>query len=884
MAARLGQSAANAKMQIMGMGQAANAAEAGVNRMAATQARLAGAFDRSARSVANAKRANDLYFQSANRIEKQQIAMLERHQARQGLINAGLLPSGAGGLTMRQQGMHQMMTGMVGFGIAMGLQTGFSKWLDTANVQTMARTKMGMVGYKGDLLAQADARASELSRKYKNVSKGDILEQMYEGVAIYGDAGHALQYVETQTRLASFLQGFQGGAHGHRSKEWQREVFAAIKSMEMYGILNEHDEVKKAKDIEDYAGSMMAMKALYGDQAKISEYLTTQRRSGMSFYRFGENFRLNVLPALVQEAGGATTGQQAMTAYQTIAGGTILRKGTQIPMLRKYGLYDKKTGRFKQDFIDKFVDDPTVAAADLIERAEKLYGKNDPKLIDKLLSDLGKMAPNRNMAQFFANMIRNKDNIHKHIEAMKLARKELEAIAKGEFFAAKTKAGADGSVSSQWQNLMASLGGPMVEPYIARMNKFAGTLNWLSESANKLFRGKDGNATGAGKAFGEAGMIGLMGLGGIAALAAGGFLIGGLRMGLGMLPGMGLLGGAARAAMPVALGVGGGAAGGLAAAAAGGAAVVAVSNVGKMARAFGGLATMVGVAGHGIHTFHRVVNRYGVGHEFEKLMGPMARLTGYLKTTLWGYGLTQAGMWGWRNRDWLMQTGQEAYQAGRSTFVYSSFSEEAQKALNKLFGDMPALDFSSVQAAVDSIGKSMLGFAKDLGPIMAFIGHQLGLSGYADRYGKNGENIPSWYSEEERRKVMARIRAENAARPPDYVVPGSDGGVVFRNMKPGFNPSAPSAPMMLPGFSAAAQGMIDAGAAPKGEGMREIAVRTFVDITQSTPLSGSVTVKVDASGMKTESANVTGAVQGKSNASRGESAPSVPNFAGGMGK
>lgn len=858
MAQRLGQAAANAEKLIMGMGRSANQAERSMNTLAVNQGRVAQSFERSARAAREAERANQLYYNSAARMERMQLAMLERHQAKQQLIASGQLPGGhARG--MRQQGIMDMMNAYVGFQMVQGMQVGFGKFLDDANEQRLARTKMGMVGFKGGLMGDADRIATALSGKYKNLSKADILEQLYEGVAIHGDAHHALENVEAQTKLASFLQGFQGGAHGNRSKEWNREVFAAIKSMEMYGVLNTHDEETKKRDIESYLGSMMAMKALYGDQAKIGEYLTTQRRAGMSFYRFDENFRMNVLPALVQEAGGATTGQQAMTAYQTIAGGTKLRKD-QMKYLKKYGLLEGD--RFAKSFQKMFTDDPTIAAANLLERAEKIYGKNDPKLMDKLLDDLGHMAPNRNMAQFFANLLRNKDNIHKHVQAMKQVRIEMDKIAKGEFFAATTKAGAEASFTKQWHNLMAALGGPMLDPYIQRMNSFADTLHKLSNGLSDLFKSNPA----VGKMFGQGSNIALTGLTALMAGAAAGFLFGGLKAGLGMLPGAGLLmkagtlgsGAAAGGAMlPLAMASSRMIAGMTAAAKA--AEVVAPLWL-RVARMF----SWVGLAGYGAYSLYE-------------------------------------------NRDRLRAFGRDASNVGQNAYYMRLFSGDTMQAINKMLSkyDLPPLDVSSIQKALSTAGQLIMQAAQKLlnTDIGKFIRFQMGLMSFKDFYGDNPRNSP-WLdgaSEEMIRKVEAKVAAEKIKERNDEFAGYYDkfgrtywndplSTMIQREQNPRFYGSASVIADLqrygdpdylagkgggyLGGFSASAAN-IDFGSAARGEGMREIAIRT--EVTQATPLNGQVTVRVEGTvngpvnGGGT--ANVTGAVQAKSDASRGESAP-----------
>ena len=519
-----------------------NAAEAALGRMAKAQTAQGAAMlamDRQRRnSLAETNRWYASNTKSAAAEEKalaKQIAMQERAAAAAQKAAAkrnSFFGGGHGGDGVMG---NLMNAGLVGY-MGVHMVKGMGHFLDHANEQMMARQRMAMVGYKGELMSEADKLATELTGKYRNISKAGVLEQMYEGVAIHGDAKHALENVEAQVRLASFLQSWDGGKHAGRSGDWNREVFSAIKSMEMMGVLNEHDPAKKKSDIDGYLGAMMAMKALYGDQAKIGEYLTAQKRAGASFYRLSEDFRFGILPAMIQERGGSMVGQQLMTGFQTIVGGTKLRK-SQIAAMKGYGIYDEKTGRFKQQFVDSYLHNPFETAQILAGDIAKKHGL-DPakaedleKLKDFMTKDMSWLFPNRNAAGVFMDMIMNNKNFLKHAEALKAVRSEMDAIAKGEFFAAKTFGGAKASVAAQFGNLLATLGGPMLPPAIAGLNSLSTTFHDWSSGLEKFFSAHPEMASNIGTAATYAGAA----LAGAAVLAAVGFAVRVIGSGLGAL-------------------------------------------------------------------------------------------------------------------------------------------------------------------------------------------------------------------------------------------------------------------------------------------------------------------------------------------------------------
>lgn len=534
--------AAEAAIGRAGKAQAAQAAAtaAAVQKAQATQIAAMAAADRQRRnSIAETTRWYASNGKSAAAEEKalaKQIAMQEKATTAAQKAAAKRNSFFGGGHGGGDGVMGNMMSaGIVGY---MGIHAvkGMGHFLDHANEQMMARQRMAMVGFKGEIMSEADKVATELTGKYKNISKAGVLEQMYEGVAIHGDAQHALENVEAQVRLASFLQSWDGGKHAGKSKDWNREVFAAIKSMEMMGVLNEHDPEKKKADINNYLGAMMSMKTLYGDQAKLSEYLTAQKRAGASFYRLGEDFRFGILPAMIQERGGSMVGQQLMTGFQTIVGGTKLRK-SQIAAMKGYGIYDDKTGRFKQQFVDSYLHNPFETAQMLAGEIAKKHGL-DPakagdleKLKDFMAKDMSWLFPNRNAAGVFMDMNMNNKNFLKHAEALKAVRQEMDAIAKGEFFAAKTWGGAQASVSKQWGNLLSELGGPMMAPAMAGLNGLASAFNNATGSVHAWVAANPDMAATMGKVA----TWGTAGLAAAAGLAAVGFAVKALGSGLGAL-------------------------------------------------------------------------------------------------------------------------------------------------------------------------------------------------------------------------------------------------------------------------------------------------------------------------------------------------------------
>lgn len=483
-AERIGASSKKSAEAINAMGASANATEGRMAGLAASMGRVTAAQEAMNRKRLEGTRAAEMHFAAQNRIEKQQLSMLERYQAKQGLIEKGLIPAGGSGGTSVGS---KLMNAYFGMAIAGMVAHGVDSVYKTANQPVMAKTKMKMVGFDDVLMIEADSKVKQLASKFRNLSKGDIYEQLYEGVSIYGNAQHALENVDSQVKLASFLQAFEGGKHSGNSGAWSREVNAWVKSMEMKGVLNEHDPVKMQAEVDRYIGTGIAMKALYGDQAKLSEYKVAQQRAGASFYRLGEDFRFNYLPAIIQEKGGPTAGTQLATGYQTVVGGRVIKKNAA-KMMKKYGFMGKD-GRWTSDIQDKYKDNPFLAAEAMIAQIAKVekLNKSDPVQLEKLkdiaAKSLSWLFPDRNAADQFMNMMMNDTNLKKHAESMRRVQEELARVAKGEFFAAETYEGAKASVAKKWDDFVAgAVGGKGVKNMIQNLNWLSQGLDWAANA------------------------------------------------------------------------------------------------------------------------------------------------------------------------------------------------------------------------------------------------------------------------------------------------------------------------------------------------------------------------------------------------------------------
>lgn len=368
------------------------------------------------------------------------------------------------------------------------------------------------------------AEAQRASGRYLNVSVTEALQQVKKLTSIMGDIPHALEMNEEMTRLTSFIKSMKGDKAGD---DYKREVMAAVQSAEIAGKVNSPSEMA------EYFRGMTAMKMVYGDNARFTDYLTAQRAARASFLNQGRDFRLGIFPAYVQEYG-SNAGVQLATAFRHVIGGKQWRE-MEMYQGQRYGLMGNletsKSGRLKKGLQSQFHLEElfskdaflaTMVAANQV--AEKDLGaslfktKVDPKKLrnltpqdiealyanidkDALLKNmeglrvvlpnvLAKMFGDRTAADLFTKMVLQGPKMLKDRKLTLQTMDDLEKLAAAEaagkgasaFFSMQTLPGAIGSVAAQWNNLVEAFGMPGVGVAIATMNGIARALNVLSQA------------------------------------------------------------------------------------------------------------------------------------------------------------------------------------------------------------------------------------------------------------------------------------------------------------------------------------------------------------------------------------------------------------------
>lgn len=320
------------------MAKQVNAAEAAIQRSGRVGATAMNAHSRAALDAA---RANELYYKSAARIEKMQVAMLERAQAKKGLIDSGMMPPPGGKTSLWQRGVEAWMGYHLAKGVLHGVDSAISKAGDVDALREKMKYALG-----GDTATvdRAYAKAFDLSGKYRNTSVEEnlkIIDDLRANLPEHMDKiiGEA---AEPFVKMHGFFKAWEGGKHAGHAEKALGDISAAIRAGELTGnltsdLLNQHTQ------------SLAVARVLFGDKFKVQQYFQGTQLAATALSAADRTFQYVDFPVLMQRlsSGGATS---LATAFQKLIGGTRVSQG-MAENWRALGLVDMNQVMLNKDKI-----------------------------------------------------------------------------------------------------------------------------------------------------------------------------------------------------------------------------------------------------------------------------------------------------------------------------------------------------------------------------------------------------------------------------------------------------------------------------------------------------------------------------------------------------
>lgn len=433
-----------------------------------------------------------------------------------------------------QAGFAALKPAIIGAGLALagtGMLKAMGHMVEKGNDLVKIQRDMTQAGVAATKVQEAYARAWELTGKNKNMSAVDIMKMINDARMTFGSDDHAIHDVDPFVQSASFLKSYQGGKHAG-SGNILAEMNAAMKSGEIAGKIT-------PETMTEHVKQLTAMKVAYGEQLKITEYLTAQRSGGVALRNSSDEFRYGIFPALVQE-NGSNAGVMMMTAFNKIVAGSgnrtqSLRQMERVGLLDDGNVEYDKNGRVVRLKNPDGIKGSHSAAENfprwVMETLKPLLDKQTGGDHIKEAQLISSMFPDRNAAKAVTEVLQQWPKLIKDAEMMMRARGALD---KGGTKTSDYNAGSldyqVGAFKTQWENLMQALGAPMVATAtraLASINEaIGGMAKWAAENPAA------GQMLGATLAGLGAGLValGAVLVGGalLAAIGVGGWLVVGI--------------------------------------------------------------------------------------------------------------------------------------------------------------------------------------------------------------------------------------------------------------------------------------------------------------------------------------------------------------------
>jgi len=208
-------------------------------------------------------------------------------------------------------------TALVGAGsafIGTGVLKGLAGVVDHGGEMLKIQNQMIAGGWKAKDLAEATAKAWQLSAKYQSVGAAEILEMQKEMAPVLGDRHHATEIAEVMTRMQVSMQGVLGA---DKAKQFHRQIRDAVRAGELSG------NALQPERFEKYLGIMTKALNAFGGTITPSDFMQATKYGRASALNWSDEFTERVLPTLIQELGASSTGTAFMTMYQAMIGGRM---------------------------------------------------------------------------------------------------------------------------------------------------------------------------------------------------------------------------------------------------------------------------------------------------------------------------------------------------------------------------------------------------------------------------------------------------------------------------------------------------------------------------------------------------------------------------------
>lgn len=192
------------------------------------------------------------------------------------------------------------------------------------------QNRMTTSGWTQVEIAEATAKAWQLTAKYQSIGVTEIVEMQKKMSPVLGDRHHAIEAAEKMTQLQVAMQAIMG-AEG--KEKFKQQIIDIIRAAELSG------EAIDPKRFKAYLDSAVTVLNAFGGTVNPSDLFMATKYGRASALNWSDEFRERILPTIIQELGASSTGTAFMTMYSAIMGGRMQKKA--ISMFDQLGLIDR---------------------------------------------------------------------------------------------------------------------------------------------------------------------------------------------------------------------------------------------------------------------------------------------------------------------------------------------------------------------------------------------------------------------------------------------------------------------------------------------------------------------------------------------------------------
>jgi len=229
-------------------------------------------------------------------------------------------------------GMNNIRNAVMGLGAAWAgtkIVEGVGKLIDHGGKFLNIQNQMEAGSWKQLEIAEATAKARELSLKYQTISAREILDMQKEMAPVLGDKHHAMEMAESMTKLMVALQ-FRNPEKAHA---FHSEVRSAVRAGELSA------NALTPKRFEEYLEGMAKALNAFNGTVTPTMYMQATKYGRSSAISWSDRFTAQVLPTIIQELGAQSTGTAFMSMFQAVQGGQMTQRARD--WFQRMGLVDE---------------------------------------------------------------------------------------------------------------------------------------------------------------------------------------------------------------------------------------------------------------------------------------------------------------------------------------------------------------------------------------------------------------------------------------------------------------------------------------------------------------------------------------------------------------